>query len=92
MDPSVGFEIKAKGKDAIGQAFDVTGRLLPSNVEYSRSISTVQVARIPQWEWPMELETPANVLETVVDGVVVTLDDQVLTIDDVEIEVRDARG
>jgi hypothetical protein len=92
VDPAVGFEIKAKGKDAIGQSFDVTGRLIPTNVEYSRSISTIQIARIPQWEWPMQLEMPENVLEAVVDGVEVSLEADVLRIDDLEIELENELG
>ena len=34
----------ATGKDAIGQSFSVTGRLIPTNLEYRRSISTIQIA------------------------------------------------
>lgn len=91
VDPSVGFAISAKGKDAIGQSFNVTGRLIPTNLEYRRSISTIEIAKIPEWEWPMRLEAPENVLETVVDGVVVTLSEDVLKIDDLEVELKDAR-
>jgi hypothetical protein len=91
VDPGVGFGISAKGKDAIGQSFNVTGRLIPTNVEYRRSISTIQIARIPVWEWPMRLEVPENVLNVVVDGVAVTLTDEVLKIDDLEVELRDER-
>ena len=91
VDPSVGFAIAATGKDAIGQSFSVTGRLIPTNLEYRRSISTIEIAKIPEWEWPMRFEAPENVLETVVDGVVVTLDKDVLKIDDLEVELKDAR-
>jgi hypothetical protein len=70
----------------------VTGRLIPSHLEFRRSISTIELDTIPQWEWPMRVDTPENVLDTVVDGTVVTLDeDDVLRIGDVEIELQDAR-
>ncbi len=91
VDPAVGFAVSATGKDAIGQPFTVTGRLIPEHLEYRRSISTIQIAKIPQWEWPMRFETPENVLDTVIDGVVVTLEDDVLKIDDLEVELKDAR-
>ena len=39
----------------------------------------------------MRFETPENVLDTVIDGVVVTLEDDVLKIDDLEVELKDAR-
>ena len=62
----------------------------PSHLEYKRSISTIQIAKIPQWEWPMRFETPENIVDTVIDGVVVTLEHDVLKIDDLEIELQDA--
>ena len=76
--------------DARGQQFNVTGRLIPSHFEYRRSISTIEIAKIPEWEWPMRFEAPENVVETVVDGVVVTLSEEVLKIDDMEIELENA--
>jgi hypothetical protein len=92
VDPAVGFAVRARGTDAIGQDFDVTGRLIPSHLEFRRSISTIELDTIPQWEWPMRVDTPENVLDTVVDGTVVTLvEDDVLRIGDVEIELQDAR-
>jgi hypothetical protein len=91
VDPNVGFAITAKGKDAIGQQFNVTGRLIPTNFEYRRSISTIEIAKIPEWEWPMRFEAPENVVETVIDGVVITLSEEKLKIDDLEIELEDAR-
>jgi hypothetical protein len=91
VDPGVGFPISATGKDAIGQSFNVTGRLIPTNMEYRRSTSTIQVARIPEWEWPMRFDVLRDVLEVEVDGVVLTLSGEVLKIDDVEVELKDAR-
>jgi hypothetical protein len=90
VDPNVGFAITAKGKDAIGQQFNVTGRLIPTNFEYRRSISTIEIAKIPEWEWPMRFEAPENVVETVIDGVVITLSEEKLKIDDLEIELENA--
>jgi hypothetical protein len=90
VDPSVGFAVSAKGKDAIGQSFNVTGRLIPSHMEYRRSISTIEIAKIPEWEWPMRIEVPENIFDTVVEGVVVTLSEEVLKIDDLEVELKNA--
>jgi hypothetical protein len=91
VDPDVGFTITANGTDAIGQSFSVTGRLIPTNLEYRRSISTIQLAKIPEWEWPMRFETPVDRLDVVIEGVVLTLDEDVLKIDDLEVELKDAR-
>jgi hypothetical protein len=90
VDPAVGFAVSVTGKDSIGQSFSVTGRLIPTNVEYRQSISTIEHAKIPKWEWPVQIEMPENVLETVVDGAAVTLTDDVLKIDDLKIELKDA--
>ncbi len=91
VDPGVGFPISVTGKDAIGQSFNVKGRLIPTNMEYRRSISTIQIARIPEWEWPMQLDVPENILDLEFEGVMITLSEDVLRIDDLEVELNDAR-
>lgn len=91
VDPNVGFPISAKGKDAIGQPFSATGRLVPTNVEYRRSISTIQIAKIPSWEWPMLFDIREKVVEVVFEGVLVMLNENLLQIGEVEVELKDAR-
>jgi len=91
VDPNVGFPISAKGNDAIRQPFSVTGRLVPTNIEYHRSISTIQIARIPEWEWPMQFDVREKILEVVFNGVLVRLAANVLQIGDLEVELQDAR-
>ena len=91
VDPNVGFAVSANGKDAIGQPFSVAGRLIPTNVEYHRSISTIQIPRIPEWEWPMQFDVRTKVMEVVYEGVLVMLNVNILQIGDVEIELQDAR-
>lgn len=58
--------------------------------EWALPEDAVEIAKIPEWEWPMRFEAPENVVETVVDGVVVTLSEEVLRIDDLEIELENA--
>jgi len=91
VDPNVGFPISAAGKDAIGQSFSATGRLVPTNVEYRRSISTIERAKIPKWEWPMLFDIREKVLEVVFNGVLVMLNENVLRIGELEVELKDAR-
>jgi len=91
VDPNVGFSISAKGTDAIGQSFGATGWLVPTNVEYHRSISTIEIARIPKWEWPMIFDIRETVLEVVFNGVLVMLNANVLQIGELEVELQDAR-
>jgi hypothetical protein len=90
VDPNVGFPISVNGKDAIGQPFNATGRLIPTNVEYHRSISTIQTPRIPEWEWPMQFIVRERVVDVVLDGVVVKLVESILQIGDLEVELQDA--
>ncbi|WP_243075412.1 M64 family metallopeptidase [Microbacterium sp. SS28] len=92
VDPNVGFAISASGRDAIGQPFTASGRLVPTNVDYRQSISTIQVPRIPKWEWPMRLEILNAGLEVQVDGTPVVLEGDILRIGDVEIPVERAGG
>jgi hypothetical protein len=91
VDPNVGFPISANGKDAIGQPFSATGWLVPTNVEYRRSTSTIQIARIPQWEWPMLFDIREKVVEVVLDGVSVKLNESVLQIGKLQAKLQDAR-
>ena len=91
VDPNVGFAISATGRDAIGQSFSAMGRLVPTNIEYRRSISTIEIARIPEWEWPMRFEVRENVLEVVFNGVLVMLNANVLQIGELEVELEDSR-
>jgi hypothetical protein len=91
VDPNVGFPISANGKDAIGQPFSATGWLVPTNVEYRRSISTIQIAKIPEWEWPMQFEIPEKVLDVVHNGVSVKLNESVLQIGRLKVKLQDAR-
>lgn len=91
VQPGVGFPISATGQDAVGQTFNVTGRIYPTNMEYLRSISTIQVSRIPWFEWPMRIEVPQDVLEWVVDGVLVSISADEIKIDDLKVELKDAR-
>jgi hypothetical protein len=90
VDPNVGFRVAVSGKDAIGQPFSATGRLVPTHIDYRQSISTIQVAKIPKWEWPVLIETPVTGVDVTVDGTPVRLKGDVLKIGDVEIPVRDA--
>jgi hypothetical protein len=90
VDPNVGFPIAVSGNDAIGQPFHASGRLIPTHVDYRESISTIEVPKIPKWEWPILIETPDTVVDVAVDGTQVQLDGDVLKIGDVEIEVKDA--
>ncbi len=91
VDPNVGFPISAQGKDAIGQPFSATGRLVPTNVEYVRSISTIQIAKIPKWEWPVLFDIREKILEVVFKGVRVTLKENELQIGDLKVKLKDAR-
>jgi hypothetical protein len=85
VPPERGFQIVAEGHDAIGQAFSATGQLYPSNEVFQRSISTVEIPSIPEWEWPVEfVKTVANPV-TVVEGVNVQLDQNALRIGGVEV-------
>jgi len=90
VDPNVGFPITVSGNDAIGQPFSASGRLIPTHVDYRESISTVEVPKIPEWEWPVLIETPDTVVDVEVDGTDVQLDGDVLKIGDVEIQVQAA--
>jgi hypothetical protein len=87
VDPNVGFPISANGKDAIGQSFSATGRLIPTNVEYRRSISTIEQPKIPEWEWPMQF----GIRENTVEGVPVKLTENVLQIGQLKVQLQDAR-
>ena len=69
MHPNVGVQIKAAGRDAIGQTFNTTGTVRPTNVEYTRSTSTVQVPKIRKWEWPVQFEIGEQLLNVVFSGV-----------------------
>src|SRR5262249_19080446 len=89
VDPNVGFAVAVSGNDAIGQPFNATGRLIPTHVDYRLSISTVEVPKIPKWDWPVLIETPETTVDVTVDGTQVKLDGDVLKIGDVEIQVRD---
>lgn len=91
VDPNVGFQISATGKDAIGQPFSATATLRPTNVEYTRSVSTIEVPRIPQWEWPMRFDIREKVVDVVFDGVRVTLKETELRIGDVRVKIEQAR-
>lgn len=91
VDPNVGFTITAKGKDAIGQSFNATGTMRPTNVDHTRSISTIEVARIPKWEWPMLFDIREKILEVVLLGVPVILQGEVLKIGDVKVDLEKAR-
>lgn len=91
VDPNVGFTITAKGKDAIGQSFNATGTMRPTNVDYTRSISTIEVARIPKWEWPMLFDIREKILEVVLLGVPVILQGEVLKIGEVKVDLEKAR-
>jgi hypothetical protein len=91
VDPGVGFPIWANGKDAIGQPFSATGRLIPTNVEYHRSISTIEIAKIPKWEWPMRFDIREKVVEVVLNGVSVKLNESVLQIGKLKAKLQDAR-
>lgn len=90
VDPNVGFPISVNGKDAIGQPFTATGRLVPTNVEYHRSISTIQIEKIPQWEWPMLFDIREKVLDIVFNGVSVKLNEKVLQIGKLKAKLQDA--
>jgi hypothetical protein len=92
VDPNVGFRISAHGQDAIGQSFRVTGRLVPTNVEYRRSISTIQIPEIPPWEWPMLFNIQAGILNVVHNGILVQLIESVLQIGELKVELQDARS
>ena len=89
VDPNVGFPVAVSGNDAIGQPFSASGRLIPTHVDYRLSISAIQVAKIPEWEWPVLIETPETIVDVIVDGTQVQLDSGVLKIGDVEIQVQD---
>jgi len=89
VDPNVGFPIAVSGNDAIGQPFSASGRLVPTHVDYRLSISTIQVPKIPKWEWPVLIETLDEIVDVVIDGTPVVLEGDVLKIGDVEIEVRE---
>jgi hypothetical protein len=89
VDPNVGFPVAVSGNDAIGQPFSASGRLIPTHVDYRLSISAIQVAKIPEWEWPVLIETPETIVDVIVDGTQVQLDSDVLKIGDVEIQVQD---
>jgi hypothetical protein len=65
---------------------------VPTNVVYRRSVSTIEVPKIPQWEWPVLFDTRETIVDVVRDGVQVKLEGDVLQIGDVEVEVRDARA
>ena len=44
-----------------------TGRLVPTNVDYRQSISTIQVSKIPKWEWPvLGIEIPVTGVDVTV--------------------------
>lgn len=90
VDPNVGFPLSVSGRDAIGQPFSATGRLVPTHADYRQSISAIEVPKIPKWEWPVLIETPEVIVDVVVDGTQVQLEGDVLKIGDVEIQVRDA--
>lgn len=91
VDPNVGFAVAVSGNDTIGQPFTATGRLVPTNVDYRQSISAIQIPRIPKWEWPVIVETPAGQIDGVVNGTPVSVEGDVLKLGDVQIEIRDAR-
>jgi hypothetical protein len=91
VDPNVGFRISANGRDAIGQPCSATGWLVPTNVEYRRSISTIQIERIPRWEWPMLFDIQEKVLDGVLNGVSVKLNEKVLQIGKLKAKLQDAR-
>jgi hypothetical protein len=90
VDPNVGFQISATGKDAIGQSFSATGTLRPTNVEYTRSVSTIEVPRIPKWEWPMRFDIQELVVDVVFDGTRVAFDGKTVQIGDVKVEIEEA--
>jgi hypothetical protein len=78
VDPNVGFPVAVSGNDAIGQPFSATGRLIPTNVDYRQSISTIEVPKIPKWEWPVLIETPDTIVDVAVDGTQVIIDGVVI--------------
>lgn len=90
VDPNVGFAISVSGRDAIGQPFSASGRLIPTHVDYRLSVSTIQIAKIPRWDWPIMFHLPTKGLEVMVEGTVVKLEGEVLRIGDVEIPVKEA--
>ena len=82
VDPNVGFPVAVVGNDAIGQSFSATGRLVPTSMEYRRSVSTIEIPKIPQWEWPVLFDTRETIVDVVLGGVQVKLEGDVLQIGD----------
>jgi hypothetical protein len=85
--PEAGLQVQVRGQDAIGQAFNVTGRIYPYKVDLLRSTSTVQFAKIPKWEWPMEFVKESDQVATVVHGVKIVLKGASLQIGSVKIRL-----
>lgn len=92
VDPNVGFLISAQGKDAIGQSFSATGTLRPTNIEYTRSVSTIEVPRIPKWEWPMRFDVRERIVDVVFDGIRVAVTGTMVQIGDVEVAIEEVRA